>query len=161
MSTRGPYIRSDAARTRGRVLSLLFGGIFGLWVGAKIIPYQLLMSNITRNPDPEPNENGQRPFLRMHVENTKPLELKPQYKEELHRREVERIIAEMKEKQRLESAEQNEKSTLHGDASRQADAVITGLSSATELTKPTETNSEEFKKQSTIGWMKSKFNRGD
>ncbi|KAK9322733.1 hypothetical protein V1517DRAFT_346078 [Lipomyces orientalis] len=157
MSTRGPYIRSDAARTRGRVLSLLFGGIFGLWVGAKIIPYQL----ITRNPDPEPNENGQRPFLRMRVEDTKPLELKPQYKEELHRREVERIIAEMKEKQRLEGAEQNEKSALRGDASRQSDAVITGLSSTTGLTKPTETNTEESKMQSTIGWIKSKFNRGD
>ncbi|KAK9318301.1 hypothetical protein V1522DRAFT_389159 [Lipomyces starkeyi] len=155
MSTRGPYIRSDAARTRGRVLSLLFGGIFGLWVGAKLIPYQL----VTRNPEPETNDKGERPFLRMRIEDTKPLELKPQYKEELHRREVERIIAEMKEKQRLEGGEPN-KNALRADASRQVDTAIAGSSPATGHAVPMEINSEEHKRQSIMNWLKSKFIRG-
>ncbi|KAK9233936.1 hypothetical protein V1525DRAFT_391951 [Lipomyces kononenkoae] len=153
MATRGPYVRSDGARTRGRVLSLLFGGIFGLWVGAKMIPYQL----VTRNPDPEPNEKGDRPLLRMRIENTKPLELKPQYKEALHRQEVERIIAERREKQRLEGSDHHEQE-LVDDASRQVDESMAAASSASAPS--TVLRTENDKNQSTIEWLKSKFIRG-
>ncbi|KAK9368907.1 hypothetical protein V1509DRAFT_609300 [Lipomyces kononenkoae] len=146
MAARGPYIRSDAARTRGRVLSILFGGIFGLWVGAKMIPYQL----VTRNPEPETDEEGNRPFLRMRIENTKPLELKPQYKEALHRQEVERIIAETKEKRRLEGRDQHEQEI--GAEAPSHESMATSFSASAPQIK-----SDHDKKQSTMDWLKSKF----
>lgn len=38
----GAYKRTEAQRLRGRVIALFVGGFVGLYVGAKMIPYELV-----------------------------------------------------------------------------------------------------------------------
>ncbi|KAK7203737.1 hypothetical protein BZA70DRAFT_281950 [Myxozyma melibiosi] len=87
----GVYRRTDAQKLRGRVISLLVGGLVGLYFGAKLIPYELV---IKEAPSSEVGHDGQ-PFLKFRMENAKPLELKPELREEIHRLEVARLVDEI------------------------------------------------------------------
>ncbi|KAK9457130.1 hypothetical protein V1511DRAFT_485742 [Dipodascopsis uninucleata] len=89
----GPYTRSDGAKIRGRVISMLVGGISGLYLGVKMIPYELISK--TESEDTE-KATDERPFLSFKIQNAEPLELKAQYREALHKQRVEQLIKEMK-----------------------------------------------------------------
>ncbi|KAK9447382.1 uncharacterized protein V1518DRAFT_434772 [Limtongia smithiae] len=167
---RGPYIRKDSALTRGRVLSLFIGGVMGLYFGVKLIPYSL----VTRNADPQ-MENGERPFLRMRVEPAQPLELKPEYREKLHKEEVARIIEEMRAQRKREGGGADDAALLQR-AETVADHKIAEVTARAKERTPKggegETagqkmeeilHSEEFRiagDESTTAWMQRKFGRG-
>ncbi|KAK9465172.1 hypothetical protein V1512DRAFT_249328 [Lipomyces arxii] len=110
-------VPTESARIRGRVLALIVGGGFGLWLGAKMMPYELIKK------EPVDLNNKDKPFLSVRIEDTKPLELKQKYKDELFKMEVDRIVAEMKAQKATEAANETDEN-LEKNVSDQVEKVF-------------------------------------
>ncbi|KAK9476558.1 hypothetical protein V1514DRAFT_344600 [Lipomyces japonicus] len=80
-------VRTEAQLLRGRTISLAIGGIVGFYIGAKMLPYELVKRENT-GPD------GAR--LKMYTQETQPLELKRKYKDELYRHEIDELVQRLR-----------------------------------------------------------------